>query len=183
MQYFVESCVFSFVWTKGSDDSEDEWAAARISFFLPAARLCISPCWDSWDSCQPTSPACPGPSEWQHIPLVYQPLHTILCHQANLQRLHSSPSSLSKILNSMPQYWSLGYTVSWSPPNRLVQLITILGVLLFIPFSVYLILLIQSILHLLYDDVTEDSVEILTEIQVENIHCSPLSSTRSVIAS
>ena len=47
----------------------------------PGAGLCISPCWTSWDSCQPSSPACWGPSGWQHNPLVYRPSFPGLCHQ------------------------------------------------------------------------------------------------------
>lgn len=42
----------------------------------PGAGLCTSPCWPSGGSCQPLSPACRGPSGWQHSPLVNQMLLT-----------------------------------------------------------------------------------------------------------
>jgi len=46
----------------------------------PGAGLCTSPCWISWGSCQPASPACQGPPVWQHDLLMCQPLHPVLCH-------------------------------------------------------------------------------------------------------
>jgi len=43
--------------------------------------LFTSLCWTVQHSCQLISSACQGPSEWQHDPLVYQPLIPVLCNQ------------------------------------------------------------------------------------------------------
>lgn len=52
------------------------WSAPRWywHYSSPRAGLCISVCWISWDFSQPILSACPGPSGWQHSPLVNQPL-------------------------------------------------------------------------------------------------------------
>ena len=61
------------------------------------AGLCISPCWTSWGSSLPSSPACWGPPEWQHIHPVYHLLLTVLYHWAPAflpPSLHDQPASL-----------------------------------------------------------------------------------------
>lgn len=45
----------------------------------------------------PISPACPGPSGWQHQPLIYHPLLTILCH---LQICGCTPLKLIRLCMS-----------------------------------------------------------------------------------
>ena len=47
----------------------------------PGAGPCPCPCWTSWGSSVPNSPACPGLAEWQHSLLVYLPHLPVLCSQ------------------------------------------------------------------------------------------------------
>jgi len=54
---FLQSC-FSARWPPACTG---EWV-----FCLPGAGLCASPCCTSWGSSQSISPACWGPSGWQH---------------------------------------------------------------------------------------------------------------------
>lgn len=42
--------------------------------------LCSSLCWISWDSCLFYSPACQGPSNWQHKHLMYQLILSVSYH-------------------------------------------------------------------------------------------------------
>jgi len=61
-------------------------------YSLPGAGLDNSICWTWWGPCQPVSPSCWGPSEWQHTHLLYQLLLPILYHLQTCW-VHSIPLS------------------------------------------------------------------------------------------
>ena len=89
-------------------------------------------------------------------------------------RLHSSPSSrsLMKMLN-----WTGPSTVtSYSPPAWLCATDhQPLGLAVQLVFNALHCLIIQLILQqLVYEDVMQDSVKGLTDVRVDNIHCSCL---------
>lgn len=75
----------------------------------------ISLCWTLYDSYLPISPACWGPSKWQHSHLVYPttpPIFFVACKLAD-----SSLHPLVKVINEdvkteLAPYGLLGYTTS-----------------------------------------------------------------------
>lgn len=55
------------------------WISAW-DYSFPGARLCTSPCWISWGSCQTTSSPCRHPFGWKYDLLVYQSFLPAWCH-------------------------------------------------------------------------------------------------------
>lgn len=49
--------------------------------YLSGAGLCISLSWTSWGSCQPSTPACPGPSDWQCWSVLEYPANFVKWHE------------------------------------------------------------------------------------------------------
>ena len=70
---------------------------------LPCAGLHTSLSWISLGSCCPISPACQGPSEWQHNHLVYQPLFPVLHILQTYSRC--TPSIIQVTNDHVKQYW------------------------------------------------------------------------------
>ena len=87
----------------------------------PEWGLCISPCRALWDSSLPISPACQGPAECQHHPLVHKALLQILS-SANLLRVHLF--NVQVINEDVKQYWPhyrpLEYTTDDWPPCSII---------------------------------------------------------------
>jgi len=71
-------------------------------------------------ACKPISPACSGPSGWQHNSLVYSLLLPVLCHLQTSWQYTFTPSSINKGVEQIRnQDWPLAYTASYLLPVRL----------------------------------------------------------------
>lgn len=158
-------------------DSQGLSSAKPHSIWLapacPGTQACsssgadTSPCWSSWGSCQSLSPAC-WCSGASGTPCLVSSAHLLKVHSA------LSSTSLRKMLNRTGP--SIGYTTSYWPPTWFRGADhTPLGGAVQAVFSPPRCLLIQPVLHqLLYQHLRGDGVKSLNEVQVENIHCSPL---------
>ena len=143
----------------------------------PEAGFCTrttSPCSTSWGPCQPISPACRGPSGWQHDPLACQPLLPVLCHPAEDALCPIIQIINEDIKEDQAQFSPLGYTANSWPPTRPCAIDHHpLSPAIQIAFSPPHCLLIQPILHQQWGCL-RDSAKSLTEVKVGHIHCSPL---------
>lgn len=129
------------------------------------AALVELPFW----SHQAISPACTGPSRWQHSPLALP--YSQLCHQTCRRNTPWSPRSLATVLNWI-QYRLLRYTTSYRPHATDYQP---LGPVILPVFSQPHWLLIQLMLQqLIYEYLTGDSAKGISKAQEDNIHCSLL---------
>jgi len=102
-----------------------------------------------------------------------------LVTSANLLGVLSAPSSTSlmkKLNRTGPNIDPWGSTTSYRPPTRLCPADHYpLGLAILPLFKPPHCLLIQPVhQQFLYEDVMEDSVKGLTEVQVDNMQCSPL---------
>lgn len=135
--------------------------------------LCTSPLLS-----QSISPPCWDPSGWHHNSLGVSTTPPSSVSSADLLRVYSAPlyrSSIRMLDDKWRQHWSLVYTTADLQLDFISLIATLLSLAVQPVFSSPHCQLIYLIFHqLLHDDLTGDSIKGLSEVQLDNLHCSSL---------